>query len=534
MGYAPKALWVYLIVVALVACTARVQADGKFFGVVAAEGNGDPTIPAQRAVIAWDPPYQTLAIDTAFVGVGDRFAWLVPLPSEPEIRPATRGMFDSVAALTAPRITPASQTLPGQMLAVMLIITVIIGLLARSRSRDIVIVVLLCLLLPVVLVPAMGKSKRSVSDPFPAVEVLNRASAGVYDTATLSAEHADELIAWLNAEGFATPEGVRSVVQQYLDRGWVFAAAKVRADTTAGEHQPHPLCFRFQSESPVYPMELTGVGNSDIRLDLFVFADGSASTSLLEQRCSLPTTPGIEQPPDRDRVATRDGSDRVRIAHEGLAAVAGGLPHLTRLGGTLPPEDQRSDIMIQVAPFRLHDTQYVMPGQRVERGISVALWGGAVLLMGVLSARVFGFVSRDRALWLSGSMLLLALMAGVAGSSSVREYGGPVRTGHPSGYLVRGVEAIAEMTFIEAEDAGVHDAVGLRAIAEQQHEMAYLDGEIPPFGEGDGPLSTRLEHEPSVGWWFVWRDLAGGAHRVGPYPDAEPAPDSSGPASDPG
>jgi hypothetical protein len=249
MGYAPKALWVYLIVVALVACTARVQADGKFFGVVAAEGNGDPTIPAQRAVIAWDPPYQTLAIDTAFVGVGDRFAWLVPLPSEPEIRPATRGMFDSVAALTAPRITPASQTLPGQMLAVMLIITVIIGLLARSRSRDIVIVVLLCLLLPVVLVPAMGKSKRSVSDPFPAVEVLNRASAGVYDTATLSAEHADELIAWLNAEGFATPEGVRSVVQQYLDRGWVFAAAKVRADTTAGEHQPHPLCFRFQSES---------------------------------------------------------------------------------------------------------------------------------------------------------------------------------------------------------------------------------------------------------------------------------------------
>lgn len=536
-GRFPWLIAVWTLAIATLALPAApAHADGKFFPLIAEPTA--PTIPAQRAIIGWDPPYQTLAIDTAFVGNGDQFAWLVPLPSEPEITPATRGMFDSVAALTAPRITRASRALPGQTLAVLFIIMAICGLAVRSRARDVVrdviVVVLVCLLLAVVLFPAIGKSKRSESVPSPAVDVLNRSSAGVYDTVTLSAEHADDLIVWLNDEGFSAPEGVRSVVQDYLDRGWVFAAAKVRSDTPAGEHQPHPLSFRFQADSPVYPMALTGVENTDIYLDLFVFANGSASTDLLDQKCSLTAAHGFDQPADRELAGARDDSDRVRIVHEGLAAIAGGLPNLTRLSGTLAPQAQRADITIEMKPFRRSDPLYALPGQGFERGVSVALWAGAVLLPAVLLVRMLGGIDRKGAWRWSIWVLPVALLAGVAGAFTVRVYEGPTRSGSPSNLLRHGLEAMAVMTLVEAEHAGVHDAVGLRAIAEQQHKATDLDGQIPPFDQGDGPLSTRLVHEPGVGWWFIWRDLAGGAHRVGPHPSEESAPDASGPVSDPG
>lgn len=519
MGGTGKTPWAGLILLTLCLFAAPARADGKFFVAVADEGGtgGGATIPAQRAVIAWDPPYQTLAIDTAFVGDGDRFAWLVPLPSEPEITPATRGLFDSAAALTAPRITRASQDPSGQMLAVMLILMALFGMAARSRAGDVIMVVLICLLLTMFMLTTVGKAKSSASVSAPTVDVLGRSAAGVYDTATLRADRADDLLAWLAAEGFSAPEGVYPVVQDYLDRGWVFAAAKVRSDAPAGEHQAHPLCFRFRADAPVYPMALTAVDNTDIRLDLFVFADGSAGTDRLERRCSLPVAHEQGVPPERERVGTRDGEDRVRIAHEGLAAAGAGLPHLTRLSGTLAPRAQRADIVIEITPFRAFDPLYAMPGQGFNRGVSVALWTGAVLLPGILLARMLGRLDRERALRLGGWVLPVALLAGVAGVFTVRVYDGPIRSASPPFYLLRAVEAIAHMTFIEAEEAGVGDADGLRAIALKQHGHAHLDDEIPPFGEGNGPLSTGLEYEPGVGWWFIWRDLAGGAHRIGPH-----------------
>lgn len=499
-------------------------ADGKFFVTTAVETGIGSTIPAQRAVISWDPPYQTLAIDTAFVGPGDHFVWLVPLPSEPEITPATRGVFDSAAALTAPRMARTRENPSGQMLAVTIMLLTVFGLAARRRAGDIIIVLAICVLLLGLMLPAIGKSK-SASEPSPAVDVLGRSAAGVYDTATLRAEKADDLLAWLAAEGFTAPEGVRPVVQNYLDRGWVFAAAKVRSDARGGgggggEHQAHPLCFRFRADAPVYPMALTAVDNTEIRLDLFVFADGSARADGLERRCSLPVAHEQGLQPDLERAGTRDRADRVRIAHEGLAAVGAGLPHLTRLRGTLAPRAQHEDILIEVTPFSRFDPEYAMPSQRFDLGVSVALWTGAVLLPVVLLTRMLGRIDRERAWRLCGWALPVALLAGVAGAYTVRVYDGPVRSGHPSSFLLDAVEAIAQMAFVEAEKTGVGDAEGLRAIGWEQHGHASLDDGIPAFGEGDGPLSTGLKHEPGVGWWFIWRDLAGGEHRVGPHPGA--------------
>lgn len=521
MGQSRNALWVTIFLLVLTIWAAPARSDGKFFVASADESGAGSTIPAQRAIIAWEPPFQTLAIDTAFVGDGNHFAWLVPLPSEPDITPVTRGMFDSVAALTAPRLSQTRENPASQTRAVTIMLLALFGMAARGRARDIVLVVALCVLLPVFMLPAIGKAKSSPSVAGAVVDVLGRSSAGVYDTVTLRADRAEDLLAWLADEGFFAGEGVRPVVQDYLDRGWVFAAAKVRSDATGGQHQAHPLCFRFRADAPVYPMALTAVDNTDIRLDLFVFADGSARTDRLERRCSLPTVLETGMTPDRARAGVRDDSDRVRVVHEGLSTVTSGLPNLTRLSGTLAPHAQRADIVIEVTPFRRYDPEFAMPGRGFDRGVSVVLWTGAVLLPVILLARVLGRIPRDRAWRLAGWVLPVALLAGVAGASMVRVYDGPIRSGHRPSWLLSSLETMGHMTFIEADKAGVSDEDGLRAIAAEQRRLLYDSEAVPAFGEGDGPLSTGIKHEPGVGWWFIWRDLAGGEHRVGPYPSAE-------------
>lgn len=88
MGKSRNAPWVTIFLLVLTIWAAPARSDGKFFVASADESGAGPTIPAQRAIIAWEPPFQTLAIDTAFVGDGNHFAWLVPLPSEPDITPS--------------------------------------------------------------------------------------------------------------------------------------------------------------------------------------------------------------------------------------------------------------------------------------------------------------------------------------------------------------------------------------------------------------------------------------------------------------
>ena len=81
----------------LLLCSVAV-ADGKFFGKAAAVVD----IPDQSALLVWEEGRETLVISSAFVGEGSEFAWLVPLPSPPEIEPSTRGLFPTLRALTAP------------------------------------------------------------------------------------------------------------------------------------------------------------------------------------------------------------------------------------------------------------------------------------------------------------------------------------------------------------------------------------------------------------------------------------------------
>src|SRR6185295_19722006 len=91
------------------------------------------------------------------------------------------------------------------------------------------------------------------------VEVLDRKTVGIFETATLASPDGSELMRWLGANGFAVPTNLVSTIDTYAKEGWVFVAAKLRREQgELSRTQPHPLSFKFKTEKAVYPLRLTG------------------------------------------------------------------------------------------------------------------------------------------------------------------------------------------------------------------------------------------------------------------------------------
>ncbi len=152
-------LFAALLSMALLA-TPTAKADGKIFLSIATDTGSGSTMPRQRAIIAFKHGEQRMAIDTAFTGAGEEFAWLVPLPSEPEILPATKGMFDTVDLLTAPRVN--GRMVPDVVIApaVLIIITVLVMIWCKARGLWPVLILFAILLFPFFAMPLLTGSAR--------------------------------------------------------------------------------------------------------------------------------------------------------------------------------------------------------------------------------------------------------------------------------------------------------------------------------------------------------------------------------------
>src|SRR6478609_4876272 len=88
-----------LLVILLVAAWAR--ADGM---VLPGSVNSRVQIPDQQALIHFQDGVETLVIETRFTGQGSDFAWIVPVPSVPEVSPVTTGVFPTLRFAMRPAL----------------------------------------------------------------------------------------------------------------------------------------------------------------------------------------------------------------------------------------------------------------------------------------------------------------------------------------------------------------------------------------------------------------------------------------------
>jgi hypothetical protein len=393
-------------------------ADGKVFPPTAYPV--EVRIPDQRAILAWSNGVERLVIETRFTGAGTNFAWVVPLPSAPKVEAATRGLFPTLTHLLRPRVI---HSVPAWWRLVMfasaigwLVLTVrqsgkirwfdwvagiavgfavggeelaLLGIPVLSACMisvfgvrvkkltfgEVLMVVLIHFLAVALLLPALAKAKaKGGSD---SVEVLDRQLAGVFETTTLTARDPGALRDWLNTNGYVLPKDVEPVIADYLRDGWVFVASKVRRDATSTEAGSlHPLSFTFAAKEPVYPLRLTGVGNGNLEVDLFVFGPERAKVAGFKVRdCRRPQSPPSD-PIKRERWWRN--SERLPLEHDALRDVAGNAAFVTRLQGTLTPEQMRQDAVIQWDGFgEVRDVRYSQLGAT----LTVLNWTGSALCL---------------------------------------------------------------------------------------------------------------------------------------------------------
>ncbi len=359
--------------------------DGKVFsppGYLRAE------TPSQRALVHWHDGVETLVVETTARSQATNLSWIVPLPARPTVvRAVDAGLFPTLQNLFQPRVIVAVTWGWAGGVVVCLVILVLRWAMQRKISMrfvDAVAVLGMLVILGSMLLPALGSAKGkghlSGSDAYSneGVSVLSEERAGVFEITTLTASNSSALVRWLESRGFEVPAGITSVAQDYLNRGWVFVAARVGHPRPGELAALHPVLFQFASREPVYPMRLTGVGTSSLDCDLYVFGAARAVARGWRVRyCGVPDF--------SERSLPAMGPYPLRIRHPELKALVSGATVATKLSARLTTASMAQDVVLRWQPIRAEgQTVYVWKAALTEALLYPAWILATVLAVGGL------------------------------------------------------------------------------------------------------------------------------------------------------
>ena len=206
----------------------RTAADGCFLPPADYRG-AHLREPAQRAVIVHAGGKQTLILFVDYAGGSRDFAWVIPCPSQPQVRTADPRVFQEIVRFYYQAELAAWKK-------------------NTDRSG----------------VPGGGNSGK------PSVPVVVHASrrVGPYQIQIVSSSDAGGLKQWLADNAYHIPDGVEPMLQQYVEEQWYFAAVKVRVKSKTATLKP--LQLDFASKQPVYPLRISSAGQGLAKLIIYL------------------------------------------------------------------------------------------------------------------------------------------------------------------------------------------------------------------------------------------------------------------------
>ena len=178
----------------------------------------------QKAILFYDEGVEHLFLSITFQGDADNFAWIVPTPAQPEVGKSSDRVFTRLDELTRPEY-PAY----------------------RRQNYG----------------PMMGAMEGDYSKQ---VTVLETKRIEYYDIAVLEANNNDALYNWLNDHGYTFPQAGKNIIDEYIQKGWVFTAVKIDDHnfSNVGQRQLQtghaiPLRLSFQTDQLVYPLKISSI-----------------------------------------------------------------------------------------------------------------------------------------------------------------------------------------------------------------------------------------------------------------------------------
>ncbi len=473
--------WIHRFALLILLFTQSAFADGGAFKRLVE----DPTaanMPDQSALIAFSNGTETLAIETRFEGNPTDFAWVVPLPSIPQVAATSPGVFRTLPALFPRKVETQVTWLWGPAL---LLIVMCLAALSGSSLLRLAAVFFLIVGGFLIFLPSLGKA-RGMSDSTDSVQILNREVVGNFELTTISSKTPTDLTTWLTGQGFkVTPESAAAIAD-YVRDGWVFVAAKARRAPSTGSHEPitpHPLVFTFKTPQAIYPMRLTGAGNTGpLSVSLYVFGSGTAQAEGWKNRMSAPVTIVSQAESDANsKAASFQIVYGVTVSHPAIRDLVSNSPHATHLSAVLSPSQMKRDVAITFGlPLDQRESVWTA-GTAVRRGFSfAAITFGAGLFVAVLVSLKQNVQARTRLVCIS---LLLASATGVT-----TFFATPIAQGTMSVYSHNSYHAMAHTQFEiyrirdskQVCDEAVIEAIFRKALAENGFDLSHIKREDSP------------------------------------------------------
>lgn len=212
---------------------------------------------AEDIVFALDPVEGevTMHVQIAYTGTAEQFAWIVPVPANPEILLSTDQLFSLLRNATEPRF----QLVPEE----------IGDCQGGGRYYD------------YALAGGYSSSPSTIADSGVdnegTVTVVSEQQVGPYETVVLKAQSADGLLDWLQNNKYVLPDEIAKVLDPYIvaNGDTHFVALRLAKDTSVGELSP--LALRFPGDLASIPIQLTAIAaTEDMRLRTYVLGEHRA------------------------------------------------------------------------------------------------------------------------------------------------------------------------------------------------------------------------------------------------------------------
>jgi hypothetical protein len=241
----------------------------------------------QRAFLWAEKDTAHVMLSVMYSGGTDEFAWIVPVESKPKIEVDKGAPFSELGRVTA---IAEPQAL-------------------RSTSKG-----------------------EAMAAPGGGVVVLERREEGPYDLAVLAASNSGGLYDWLKANRFAVSKNAKGALDYYVQKKFVFLAARIRnAKTNNAEINDKlkagtiaPLHLSYKAKHLSYPLKATSGNVGSSRMEIYVLGGFD------RLRGPLPSQTFLLQPKGKEQFAVSGPAN--------LANPLSNCPTLRRLipqGGTL-------------------------------------------------------------------------------------------------------------------------------------------------------------------------------------------------------
>lgn len=197
-----------------------------------------------KTAIFYQKGTETLILSPTYTGNPKEFAWVIAVPSKPEVSILKGAPFNELK-----NFDPPSQPYYGS---------------TPDRSGD----------------------ERGV-------KVIERKTVGAYQTQTLTAAGVNGLENWLRRNNFAVSQRAHPILEAYTKAGWAFVVARIAEPQSAkglSTGTLAPLCLRFTAPHPILPLRLYGAQAVTISLKLYlILPESNVKRLSKEQQEQLPS-----------------------------------------------------------------------------------------------------------------------------------------------------------------------------------------------------------------------------------------------------